>query len=169
MALKVDKQALFVPFYKEVYPDENFDYKFFDDSIAQFYKSEQNISKLLEWATGLSIFISCLGLLGLVIYTTNQRTKEIGVRKVLGASVQQIILLLSKDLMALVIVAIIISVPLAWWAMYLWLQDFAYKTTLDWWVFAAGGLLMMLIAFVILCIRAGKAAMANPVKSLRTE
>ena len=114
----------------------DFKYEFFDETIAAFYKKEQDISRLLNWAAGLCIFISCLGLLGLVIYTTNTRTKEIGVRKVLGASVIQIVSLLSKDLVSLVLIAFVIASPLAWLAMNKWLQDFAYRTPISWWIFA---------------------------------
>jgi predicted permease len=155
--------------FKQVYPEDDFEYTFFDESIAKYYTAEQNISRLLMWATGLAIFISCLGLLGLAIYITNQRTKEIGIRKVVGATVTQIVSLLSKDFLKLIITAFVISIPIAWWGANAWLQNFAYKTTLSWWVFLAGGLLMFFIALIILCIRTFKAAMANPAKSLRTE
>ncbi|HYJ38809.1 MAG TPA: ABC transporter permease, partial [Chitinophagaceae bacterium] len=120
--------------WKEIYPEHEFSYSFLDESIANFYKSEQQIARLLNWSMGLSIFISCLGLLGLVIYTTSQRTKEIGVRKVLGASVVQIVSLISKDFMKLVVLAFVISVPLAWLAIYNWLQNFAYRTSISWWI-----------------------------------
>ena len=155
--------------WKEVYPDEEFKYSFFDESIAKFYKKEQETASLLNWCTGLAIFISCLGLLGLVIYTTTQRVKEIGVRKVLGASVTQIVSLLSKDFIRLVIIAFIIAAPLAWWAMNKWLEDFAYRTTLSWWVFAVSGALMIVIALITLSIQAIRSATTNPVKTLRTE
>ncbi|HEX6168375.1 MAG TPA: ABC transporter permease [Chitinophagaceae bacterium] len=156
--------------FQKLYPeDPDFNYKFFDETIAAFYKKEQDVSRLLKWAAGLCIFISCLGLLGLVIYTTNTRTKEIGVRKVLGASVVQIVSLLSKDLLSLVMIAFIIATPLAWLAMSNWLQDFAYRTNISWWVFAACGISMLMIALVLLSIRTIRAALTNPVKSLRTE
>lgn len=155
--------------YKEVYPDSDFSYKFYDESIAAFYKSEQNISRLLRWSAGLCIFISCLGLLGLVIYITNTRTKEIGVRKVLGASVTQIVSLLSKDFIILVLVAFVITLPLAWWAMNQWLQDFVYRTTLSWWIFAVTGAGMVLLALLILSFRTVRSAMENPVHTLRDE
>src|SRR6187402_2993585 len=155
--------------FKILYPDNDFKYEFFDETIAAFYKKEQDISRLLKWSAGLCIFISCLGLLGLVIYTTNTRTKEIGVRKVLGASVVQIVSLLSKDLLSLVMIAFIIATPLAWLAMSNWLQDFAYRTNISWWLFAACGISMLLIALVLLGIRTVKAALTNPVNSLRTE
>jgi hypothetical protein len=155
--------------WKEVYPEDDFQYNFLDDTIRKYYTAEQNISKLLMWSTGLTIFISCLGLLGLVTYITHQRTKEIGVRKVIGASVTQIISLLSKDFLKLVLVAFIIAIPIAWWGSYEWLQNFAYKTNISAWIFLSGGLIMFAMALLILCIRTYKAANANPVKSLRTE
>jgi putative ABC transport system permease protein len=155
--------------WKEVYPGEDFKYEFFDESIAKFYKKEQDTVQLLNWSTGLAIFISCLGLLGLVMYTTTQRIKEISVRKVLGASVTQIVSLLSKDFMQLVFVGFIIAAPLAWWAMDAWLRDFAYRTSISWWIFVLGGMLMIIMALLTLSIQTVRAAIANPVKSLRTE
>jgi len=155
--------------YKELYPEKEFDYKFFDESIAEFYKTERDTSRLLTWATGLCIFISCLGLLGLVIYTTNLRTKEIGVRKVLGASVSQIVSLLSKDFISLVIIAFVIAAPAAWWAMHKWLEDFAYRAAISWWIFGLSGAAMIMLALLTLSIQTIRSAMANPVKSLRTE
>jgi ABC-type antimicrobial peptide transport system permease subunit len=155
--------------WKEVYPDEEFNYEFFDESIAKFYKKEQDTVNLLNWSAGLAIFISCLGLLGLVIYTTIQRTKEIGVRKVLGASVSQIVSLLSIDFISLVLLAFIIAAPLAWWAMHRWLEDFAYRTSMSWWVFGLSGLAMIIIALFTLSIQTIRSAIASPVKSLRTE
>ncbi len=155
--------------FREVYPNDDFDYQFVDDSIAKFYTAETNISRLLAWATGLTMFISCLGLLGLVIYVTNQRTKEIGIRKVIGASVGNLILLLSGDFLKLIGLAILIAVPIAWWGSRKWLENFAYKTTLSWWIFAAGGGALLLVALIILCIRTLRAALANPVAALRSE
>jgi ABC-type antimicrobial peptide transport system permease subunit len=152
-----------------VYPDDDFSYTFFDESIAKFYTAEQNLLRLLKWAAGLCIFISCLGLLGLVIFTTQSRTKEIGVRKVMGASIGQIVALLSKDFVILVLVAFAIAAPAAWWFMHDWLQDFAYRTPLSWWLFAVCGLGMLMLALAILSIRTIRAAMDNPVHSLRTE
>ena len=155
--------------WREVYPDQEFDYQFLDKTIQGFYQQEQQLSKLLSWAAGVAILISCLGLLGLVIFTANQRMKEIGIRKVLGASVAQIITLLSKDFVRLVAIAFVIAVPFAWWATHQWLQNFAYHTELSWWLFAIGGITMLTIALLILSLRAGKAALANPVNCLRTE
>jgi putative ABC transport system permease protein len=155
--------------YKGLFPDDDFSYTFFDKSIAEFYKSEQNISSLLKWSAGLCILISCLGLLGLVMYTTNIRTKEIGIRKVLGASVTQLVALLTKDLLLLILIAFVIASPIAWWAMYKWLENFAYRTSISWWIFLVCAVSMTFIALLVLCIRTFRTAMANPVKSLRTE
>ncbi len=155
--------------WKEIYPDDDFEYHFFDETIAKFYETEQHTSTLLTWATGLSIFISCLGLLGLAIYTTNQRTKEIGVRKVLGATVAQIVALLSTELVLLIILAFLIVTPIAWWAMNKWMQGFADRTTISWWIFAASGAGMLLAAVFTSSFQTVKAAIANPVKSLRSE
>lgn len=152
-----------------IFPGEDFNYKFYNESLAAYYNEERKVSTLLIWASALTIVISCLGLLGLVSYTTHQRTKEIGVRKILGASVTQLVALLSKDLVKLVILAFLLAVPIAWWGVQEWLQRFAYRTTLSWWVFLASGMLMLLIALVILGARTIKAAQANPVISLRTE
>ena len=155
--------------FKKIYPDAEFNYSFFDESIAKFYESEQKISSLLKWATGLAVFISCLGLLGLVIYTTNVRTKEIGIRKVLGASVYQIVSMLSKDFVSLVMIAFAIAAPIAWWAGNKWLENFAYRTNISWWVFALSGVAMIVIALITLSIRTIQAAKANPVNALVNE
>ncbi len=155
--------------YKEVYPDDDFEYSFLDETLAKYYTTEQNTSGLLIWATGLAVFISCLGLLGLAIYITNLRTKEMGVRKIIGASVLQIVSLLVKDFLQPVIIAFIIAVPVAWWGTTNWLQGFAYKTTLSWWIFIVTGISAILIALLTISFQSIKAAVANPVESLRTE
>ncbi len=155
--------------YKEIYPEDDFKYQFFDESIAKLYKEEQHMGRLLNWAAGIAILISCLGLLGLVIYTTNQRTKEIGVRKVLGASVTQIIQQLTFDFLKLVCIAFIVAVPLSWWAANSWLDNFAYRTELSWWLFIIGGVGTLLIAFLVLSIKTYQAANANPSTALKTE
>jgi ABC-type antimicrobial peptide transport system permease subunit len=155
--------------WKEQYPEEDFNYEFLDESIAKYYKSEQNISRLLNWATGLTIFISCLGLLGLVSFVTNQRTKEIGVRKVLGATVSQIVTLLSVDFLKLVLLAFLIAIPIAWWGVHRWLENFAYKTPISIWLFLEGGLFLFSLSILILGIKTYQAANANPVTSLRSE
>ncbi|MEN0055928.1 MAG: FtsX-like permease family protein [Mucilaginibacter sp.] len=155
--------------WKEIYPDDDFEYHFFDENIAKLYKTEQNTSTLLAWATGLSVFISCLGLLGLAMYTTNLRTKEIGVRKVLGASVTQIVRMLSTELVLLILLAFILVTPLAWYAMNKWMQSFADRTSISWWIFALSGTGMLLTAFFTQSFQSIKAALANPVNSLRNE
>jgi putative ABC transport system permease protein len=155
--------------WKGIYPEEDFEYEFLDDTVAKYYKAEQNISSLLKWATGLAIFISCLGLLGLVMYTTNLRTKEIGVRKVLGASVTQIVSILSKDFLVLVLIAFLVAAPAAWWAMHKWLENFAYRTPVNLWLFLGAGMLTVFIALLTISFQTFKAASANPVNSLRTE
>ena len=155
--------------FKDLYPGDDFHATFFDDTIEGFYKTERRVSRLLNWATGLAVFISCLGLLGLVIYTTNIRIKEIGVRKVLGTTVFQIVSLLSKDFLSLVLMAFVIAAPIGWWVMNRWLEDYAYRTSLSWWVFLLSGGFMMAIALLTLGIRTIRSASANPVNSLRTE
>ncbi|MDO3628073.1 ABC transporter permease [Mucilaginibacter sp. BT774] len=155
--------------WKQIYPEDDFEYQFFDESIARLYANEQNTVSLLNWATGLSILISCLGLLGLTIYTTTQRTKEIGVRKILGASIAQIVVLLSTEMAWLTVLAFVIISPVAWWAMNKWMQNFADHTKISWWVFALSGGGMLLTALVTSGFRTVKAALENPVRSLRSE
>jgi len=155
--------------WKELYPDDDFEYHFFDETIQKLYINEQHTSTLLSWATGLSVFISCLGLLGLAIYTTSQRKKEIGVRKVLGATVAQVVTLLSTELVMLIVLAFVLVTPIAWWVMNKWMQNFADRTAISWWVFAASGAGMLLIAMFTSSFQTVKAAIANPVKSLRSE
>ncbi len=155
--------------WRAIYPEDDFEVQFMDDTIKQFYEQERKTSVLLAWATGLAIVISCLGLLGLVIHTTERRTKEIGIRKILGASLAQLNLLLCKEFLILVAIAFAIATPIAWWGTSNWLQDFAYKTDISWWIFLLSGVAMLLIAMVIISIRTVAAANRNPVKSLRTE
>ena len=155
--------------WKKTYPDADFEVKFMDETIQNFYTRERSTAKLLNWATGLSVLISCLGLLGLVIYTTERRRKEIGIRKVLGASLLQLNYLLCKDFMILVGLAFLIAAPIAWWGLSEWLQDFAYRTSLSWWIFILSGAAMLFVAIVIMSVRTLKMAMSNPVESLKTE
>ncbi len=155
--------------YKSFYPEADFELNFFDEEIRRFYEQERRTSLLLSWAMGLAIAISCLGLFGLVIYTTERRTKEIGIRKVMGASLAQLNFLLCKEFLILVGIAFIIAAPIAWYGMNNWLQDFAYKTDMNWWIFVLSGVAMLLIALVIISIRTIAAANRDPVKSLRTE
>lgn len=155
--------------WKEIYPDDDFSYQFYDESIAKFYELEQHVSKLLTWAAALSIFISCLGLLGLAMYTTNTRKKEIGVRKVLGATVSQIVTLLSRELIVLVVLAFVVVTPIAFLSMRYWMQNFADRTSISWWIFALSGGCMLITAFLTLSSQTIRAALSNPVKSLRSE
>ena len=153
----------------EFYPPESFHYSFYDETLENMYKQERQIAKLIDLATFITIFISCLGLFGLVTLTAYQRTKEISIRKVLGASVTGIASMLSKGYLVQIVIAIFISIPISWWAMNKWLQDFAYRIHLSWWMFLVAGVLAILIALVTVSFQAIKAAIANPVKSLRTE
>ncbi len=146
-----------------------FGYAFLDDIFNNIYQGEQREGTLFNYFAGIAIFISCLGLLGLAAYTAQVRTREIGVRKVLGASVSGIVGLLARDFIKLVLIAIIIAVPVAWFAMYKWLQDYAYRINISWWVFILAGLAAVIVAFVTISIQTIKAALANPVKSLRAE
>ncbi|HEY2582992.1 MAG TPA: ABC transporter permease [Mucilaginibacter sp.] len=152
--------------YNGEYP---FGYAFLDDVFNSIYQSETREGTLFTYFAGIAIFISCLGLLGLATYTAQVRTREIGIRKVLGASVSRIIGLLAVDFIKLVFIAIIIAVPVAWWAMSKWLQDFAYRININWWVFALAGLIAVIIAFITISFQSIKAALTNPVKSLRSE
>jgi len=146
-----------------------FIYSFLDKDFNNLYKSEQRTGSVFSAFAALAIFIACLGLFGLAVYSAEQRTKEIGIRKVLGASVKGIIGLLFKDFIKLVVVAIIIATPIAWWAMSKWLQNFAYRINISWWIFFIAGALALFIALVTISFQAIKAATANPVRSLRTE
>jgi len=154
---------------KELNPKFPFTYKFSDEEYAKLYKSEQVVSQLANYFAFLAIFISCLGLLGLVIFATAQRTKEIGIRKVLGASVTSVTILLGKDFAKLVAVATVIAVPIAWFAMNKWLQGFAYRINIQWWMFLLSGCTAIIIALATVSFQSIKSALANPVKSLRTE
>jgi len=150
-------------------PNTAFDYQFLDRHVAQLYASDEKTARTATIFSVLAIFIACLGLFGLAAFTAEQRRKEIGVRKVLGATVSGITQLLSKDFLKLVLVAFVIAVPLAYWLMHLWLLNFAYRIEMNWWVFAFAGMSSLLIALLTVSYQAIKAAIANPVKSLRTE
>ena len=154
---------------KELNPRFPFTSSFADEEYQKLYKSESIVHNLSNCFAGLAIFISCLGLLGLAMFTAEQRTKEFGVRKVLGASVGSLFTLLSKDFLILVLIAFLFASPLAWWGMHIWLQNFAYHIDLEWWVFLLAGTLALVIALLTVSIQALKAAVANPVKSLRSE
>ncbi|RAJ03889.1 ABC-type antimicrobial peptide transport system permease subunit [Chitinophaga skermanii] len=155
--------------FKSVYPDNVFDATFFDQQIADLYSQERNTLQLLSWATGLIIFISSLGMLGLVIHATQSRTKEIGVRKVLGASVTNIVVLVSKDFVKLIIISLIIATPISYYLMKEWLSNFAYGVSIHWWVFGLAGLGAIVIAVATISYQTIKAAMVNPIESLKSE
>jgi len=150
-------------------PKFPFTYRFADEEYRKLYKSEAIVHNLSNCFAGLGIFISCLGLLGLAMFTAEQRTKEFGVRKVLGAGAGTLFALLSKDFLVLVLIAFLLASPLAWWAMHGWLQNFAYHIKVEWWVFLLAGALALLIALLTVSFQAIKVAVANPVRSLRTE
>jgi len=150
-------------------PEFTFEYQFSDEDYQSLYKSEQVVDKLADYFSFLGIFISCLGLLGLAIFTGEQRRKEIGIRKVLGASVTVIVTTLSKGVLKLVIISSIIAAPVAWFVMNKWLQNYAYRINISWWIFLVAGLAATFIALLTVSVESIKAAVANPVKSLRTE
>ncbi|MGF7217243.1 putative ABC transport system permease protein [Spirosoma lacussanchae] len=155
--------------WKQLAPGQPFSYKFMDDSFDEMYRAEQRIGTIALTFAALAILIACLGLFGLAAFMAEQRTKEIGVRKILGASVPSLIGLLSRDFLRLVLIAIVIASPLAWYAMRRWLNDFAYKIDIEWWVFGLAGLLAVGIALLTVSVQSIKAALMNPVKSLRSE
>jgi len=155
--------------WKELAPYRPFEYRFLDEDFNRLYSSEMRLGTVLTVFASIAIALACLGLLGLSAYTAKQRVKEIGVRKVLGASVSSVVALLSADFVKLVFVAIIISIPVAWWMMSKWLLSFAYKTQMNWWIFAVAGICAVAIALFTISFQAIKAALANPVKSLRSE
>jgi putative ABC transport system permease protein len=161
--------ALVEKAYKKVAGAYPFEYRFLDEQFNDLYKKDIRQQTILSVFAGLAIFVACLGLFGLASFTTTKRFKEIGVRKVLGSSVKGIALLLSKDLLKPVLIATCIALPIGYWATEKWLQNFAYKTSLSWWVFLVAALATFAIAFFTVCFKAIKAAMSNPVKSLRTE
>jgi len=155
--------------YKQLNPNFQFSYTFSDDEYNKLYNSEQIVSKLSDAFAFLAIFISCLGLLGLAMFTAEQRVKEIGIRKVLGASVTSLFALLSAEFLWLVVIALLIAIPVASYAMDYWLRSFAYHTPVQWWIFALSGVLIIFIALATISFQAIKAALINPIKSLRSE
>ncbi len=155
--------------YLQFDPAASFEYHFLDENFANQYESERTQGSLILIFTVLAIFIACLGLFGLVTFTAEQRTKEIGIRKVLGASVVSIVRLLSGDLIKLVCLSILVATPIAWFALQAWLENFAYRISISPLVFAFSGLLAVLIALLTVGFRAIRAGRANPVKSLRSE
>lgn len=161
--------ALLEKTWKKHFPSSLLDYDFSDNVLEQQYQAEQKFAQLFLYFSILSLVIACLGLYGLIAYTTTQKIKEIGIRKVLGATANGIAIMLSKDFLKLVVLAFFIAAPVAWYVINKWLQNFAYRITISWWMFGAAGIIVLLIALVTVSFRAIKAAIANPVKSLRTE
>jgi ABC-type antimicrobial peptide transport system permease subunit len=155
--------------WKTVFPNKPFGYSFLDESIANMYADDLRTERLTNVAMAITVFISCLGLLGLAIFSTERRAKEIGIRKVLGATVSGIMAMLCKDIVRLILIALLIVTPLAWYFMHDWLQGFAYRTTLSAWMFIEAGAAAIGIALLTVGFQAIKAAMANPVESLRNE
>ena len=146
-----------------------FEYHFLDEDYESLYKAEQRIAGIFSTFSTLAILLACLGLFGLTAFAVVQRTKEIGIRKILGANIPSIISLLSKDFLLLIMIAIVVASPLAWYAASTWLQDFVYRIKIEWWVFVLAGVVALGIALLTISFQAVKAALANPVKSLRTE
>jgi putative ABC transport system permease protein len=155
--------------WKNFAPDQQLDYSFMDADFDATYRSEQRVATIFFVFTTLAIAIACLGIFGLAAYSAEQRSKEIGIRKVLGATVPSIVGMLSRDFIKLVFIAILIASPLAWFSMQKWLQSFAYRIELHWWILAIGGLTALLIALLTVSFQAIKAAVANPVQSLKAE
>jgi putative ABC transport system permease protein len=155
--------------FKEFYTTQPFEYNFLDDTLNLMYSGETKLGRIFEYFSALAILIACLGILGLSIYSIQQRTKEIRIRKVLGANIPGIVTELSKDFLRPVFIASVIAVPVAWYAMNKWLQEFAYRTEISWWIFLVAGALSILIALITVSFQAIKAAIANPVESLRSE
>jgi putative ABC transport system permease protein len=155
--------------WKTFIPNRPFLYFFLDEYFDKQYRSEERFGNLFFSFAILAIFISCLGLLGLASYSTIQRTKEIGIRKVMGASVGVIVNLLSRDFLILVLISFFIAAPITWILMHSWLQDFTYRISISWWIFLVACLLAMFVALFTISFQAIKAAIANPVKSLKSE
>jgi putative ABC transport system permease protein len=151
------------------FPERIFDYSFLDENINALYKAQENLSRLVRYFALVAIFISCSGLFALVAFMAAQRMREIGIRKVLGASVASLVFLLFRDFLRLVLLALLISIPLAWWAMNRWLHDFAYRISLSWWIFTVAGLLAVVIAFLTVGMQGLRVSRVSPVKSLRSE
>ncbi len=150
-------------------PDFPFQYTFLDENFGRLYEAERRQGQVFTIFSGIAIFVACLGLFGLAAFATSQRTKEIGIRKVLGASVSSVVMLLSRDFVRLVIIALVIATPIAWWTMYNWLESFAYRINIEWWLFGLAGVLAIAVAVFTISFQSIKAAVANPVHSLRSE
>ena len=155
--------------WSKLFPDDLFQYQFLDEHIASFYTQEQKVYTAFKLFSGIAILIGCLGLYGLIAFAAAQRTKEVGIRKVLGAPMMSIVGLFSKEFIILIAIAFAIAAPIAWYYMHQWLQDYVYRINISWWLFVAGGLVAIIIALATISFQAIKAALANPVKSLRSE
>jgi len=163
------KMSTIKAIYNKTFSGNPFEYFFADERYDKQYAQEQQLGTVFVASASVAVLIACLGLFGLAAFSARQRVKEIGIRKVLGAGIADITTLLSKDFIVLVVIAIVIASPIAWWAMSKWLQAFAYRTDISWWVFIAAGVLAVVIALATISFQAIKAAVANPIKSLRTE
>ncbi len=152
-----------------LYPDQLFEYEYIDDHIAAFYRQEQKVYTAFRMFSCIAIFIGCIGLYGLIAFATLQRTREVGIRKVLGASIPSIILLFGREFIVLILLAFIVSAPLAWLAMHSWLANFAYRIDIGWGTFAVAAVTSFLIAAITISYKSMAAAFANPVRSLRSE
>nr|HQU59486.1 FtsX-like permease family protein [Saprospiraceae bacterium] len=153
----------------QLVPGIPFEHSFLDENLQRQYESEANLANIIKAFTLIAILISCLGLFGLSAFTAEQRTREIGIRKVLGASVENLAGMLAKDFLQLTILAVVVALPLAWYAMNKWLTDFAYHTSIEWWMFALAGAIALAVAFLTVSFQSLKAALANPMESLRSE
>lgn len=154
---------------ESVYPHGTFDIGFYDESLQLLYKNDEQAETLVNTAMGVAVLISCLGLLALAVFTTQKRAKEISIRKIMGASVPHIATMLASDFLLLIVISLLIASPLAWYFMSKWLQGFAYRISLSWWIFIIAGLAAAIIALLTVGFQAMKAAMNNPVKNLRSE
>jgi ABC-type antimicrobial peptide transport system permease subunit len=161
--------AIHQKIWEQTFPNNVYEYRFLDDKIASFYKQEDQLSELYKIFAAIAIFLSCLGLYGLASFMAVQRIKEVGIRKVLGASVGSVVYLFSKEFIILIAIAFIIASPVAWYFMNRWLQDYVYRINISWWIFIIGGISAIIIALITVSFQAVKAAIANPVKSLRSE
>ncbi|MGV8093719.1 MAG: ABC transporter permease [Mangrovibacterium sp.] len=155
--------------WKSVFENETYSYEFLDDVIRGYYTSEKNSSVLISIFALITIFIACLGIYGLALYSSQQRSKEIGIRKINGAKVSEVMSMLNEDFVKWVVIAFVIATPVAWYFMNKWLENFAYKTTLNWWIFALAGVLALGIALLTVSWQSWKAATRNPVEALRYE
>ena len=164
-----DAIAFIQSVWKKNFPDHPFEYQFLDDHFNDVYRADSQVSTIIRILAALAIIISCLGLFGLASYSAERRIREVGIRKVLGASVNNIVSMLSKDFLKYVLIAALIALPLAWFSVHKWLEDYAYRVKISWWIFLASLVVAIVIAFITICFQAIKAAIANPVKSLRTE